>query len=70
MKTIVNYKGLKSRSALSLSKDEVSLKSIFKKGIGKSPTTLRFSNIPIEKKSMHQEENTMDIKLSKYSLKH
>ena len=50
MKTIVKYKGLKSQSALSPSKDEVSLKSIFKKGIGKSPTTLRFSNIPIEKK--------------------
>ena len=45
--------------------------NLLKKGIGKSPTTLRFSNIPIGKKmSMHQEENTMDIKFSKYFLKH
>ena len=41
--------------------------NLLKKGIGKSPTTLRFSNIPIGKKmSMHQEENTMEIKFSKY----
>ena len=49
MKTIVNYKELKLWSALSLSNDVVSLKSIFKKGIGKLPNTLRFSNVPIEK---------------------
>ena len=37
------------------------------KGIRKSPTTLKFSNILLEiKMSMHQEENTMHIKFSKY----